>query len=149
MHGERDQVQGEGLAFQVAVSLDKEILRVLAEAEEAEPLRKFHDRAGFGLLWSGPFAHLLLRADDLQRVLAADAEVDRNAEPPLVDAEGPLKNVQIEFLELCPETPHRLFRCDDLVLIQGVAFVSIFKNDLVTQLSDSFIVKYKSITKAR
>jgi hypothetical protein len=58
--------------FQVAVGFDKKIPRVLAETEKTEPLREFHDRAGFGLLRGRAFAHLFLCADDFEGVLSAD-----------------------------------------------------------------------------
>jgi hypothetical protein len=55
----------------------------IPEMKKTEAFGQLHERRGLGLLRRGAFAHLLSRGHDAAGLFAADAQIDRDAEPPV------------------------------------------------------------------
>jgi hypothetical protein len=128
-----NQLKREGPVPDISVLLDHEVFRILREAEKAEPFRQFHDRARLGLGGRAPLPHLLSGPDDGLGVPAAHAEIDRNAESPVVDPDGLFQDIQVQSPEFLSEMPDRFLRRYDFVLIQGVSLIGVLQYDFMIQ----------------
>ena len=111
--------------FEIGVGVGDEVCFVLLEGKKAEPLGQFHAGAGLGLFRRAALAHLLLVADHHLGILAADAEIDRDIEPAVVDAAHLLEDVQLHLLEPRLEAVYRFDRAADLVLVHGILFEAV------------------------
>lgn len=94
----------------------------IPEMKKTEAFGQLHERRGLGLLRRGAFAHLLSRGHDAAGLFAADAQIDRDAEPAGVDAPGLGQDVRAEAAESGPGPGRGLGRGTDLVGIGDIAF---------------------------
>jgi hypothetical protein len=124
-----DEIEGQGLLFEVGVGVDGKVVRVLAEAEKAEALGQFHDGAGLGLGRTGTLAHLLLIADHFLGILAAYAEKDGNVQTAVVDPLGMSQDIELRALQPAFKSGHGLLRRHDLVLVVGGGLVGVLQRD--------------------
>ncbi len=99
---------------------DEKIVRIAKKTEKTEPLSQLHAGTGPGLFRGGTLAHLFLVADNSPGILPADAEINRNIEPAVVDAPNLLEHVQPGGLQPLIKPGHGRLRATGLVLVIGV-----------------------------
>ena len=128
MNGACDHLEGYGLIPDTGKGAPLKVGRVLDKAEKAESLGQFHHGARFRLLRRCALSHLFPGSDDLLRLRSATTDINGNPNPPLVDAQGLLENVQLGCFEFFPETVDRLLRREDFVLVQGEGLEGIFQH---------------------
>ena len=93
----------------------------LPEAEEGVALHEFHERRGLRLFGGRALAHLLARGHDAPGIPAADAQIDRYAEPARIHAAGLGQHVQAGIGQGLPDAFDGLSGADALVQIAGIS----------------------------
>ena len=133
MDGLVDFGEGDAVGAEAALGLGKgaqdEVPGLLPEAEEGVALHELHEGGGLSLLWRGALAHLLAGRHDAARLLAADAQVDGDAQSADVDAPCFAEDVEIKAGEARRHLVHCLLRGDGLVEVRGVALGTGLERD--------------------